>query len=366
MNRDDHKIVQIARSDRESQDLYIGAPGELTEDTSNGDLRLHDGVTPGGRVIMSRENADDRYQRRSPELDGLLDFEPQDRGVLVRRGPKDYRLRTLTGSKSIAIQFGNGYGGNPTYTLAATVETDHTFSGSITFDKKIQAKGGIAGDIVGNVVGNLKGNVEGNLEGNADGEHTGKFTGNVDTSGGTLKLGNGQITLDSLDADVGAYIDAAGCPQGSIILWHGLVSQIPAGWFLCDGANGTPDLRDRFVCGASEDADVDTTFGGLTHSHTITVNEGGEHTHEATFEGTISSAKTGITIAQTTRNVDAGGSAKNVPSAPPTITDPGHTHDLSGLTGELKLGGKHGHTASAEATNHLPPSYALAYIMKGL
>jgi hypothetical protein len=36
-------------------------------------------------------------------------------------------------------------------------------------------------------------------------------------------------------------------PPGGIILWSGGV--IPAGWALCDGSNGTPDLRDRFVIG---------------------------------------------------------------------------------------------------------------------
>lgn len=38
--------------------------------------------------------------------------------------------------------------------------------------------------------------------------------------------------------------------QGFILLWHGAVVDIPPGWALCDGNNGTPDLRDRFVIGA--------------------------------------------------------------------------------------------------------------------
>ncbi|HQZ60518.1 MAG TPA: hypothetical protein PLQ39_12655, partial [Acinetobacter sp.] len=28
---------------------------------------------------------------------------------------------------------------------------------------------------------------------------------------------------------------------------------IPSGWNLCDGTNGTPDLRDKFIVGASQD-----------------------------------------------------------------------------------------------------------------
>src|SRR5207237_1315846 len=37
--------------------------------------------------------------------------------------------------------------------------------------------------------------------------------------------------------------------KGIIVLWSGLASAIPSGWVLCDGTNGTPDLRDRFIIG---------------------------------------------------------------------------------------------------------------------
>ena len=36
-------------------------------------------------------------------------------------------------------------------------------------------------------------------------------------------------------------------PLGGIIMWSGAISAIPTGWSLCDGSNGTPDLRNRFV-----------------------------------------------------------------------------------------------------------------------
>lgn len=39
-------------------------------------------------------------------------------------------------------------------------------------------------------------------------------------------------------------------PQGSIIPWYGSPGNIPDGFALCDGKNGTPDLRDRFLVGA--------------------------------------------------------------------------------------------------------------------
>jgi len=39
-------------------------------------------------------------------------------------------------------------------------------------------------------------------------------------------------------------------PAGGIILWSGAANAIPSGWALCNGTNGTPDLRGRFIVGA--------------------------------------------------------------------------------------------------------------------
>ena len=45
-------------------------------------------------------------------------------------------------------------------------------------------------------------------------------------------------------------------PSGGVILWHGASNAVPKGWAICDGTNGTPDLRDRFVIGGyGEDRD---------------------------------------------------------------------------------------------------------------
>lgn len=63
---------------------------------------------------------------------------------------------------------------------------------------------------------------------------------------------------------------------GAIIIWSGLVSAIPAHWQLCDGTNGTPDLRTRFVLGANNDGEVGATGGSDSHSHNFT-GDGHEH-----------------------------------------------------------------------------------------
>lgn len=50
-------------------------------------------------------------------------------------------------------------------------------------------------------------------------------------------------------------------------MWGGLLANIPSGWVLCDGANGTPDLRSKFIKGAAAGADPGATGGAATHTH---------------------------------------------------------------------------------------------------
>jgi len=66
-------------------------------------------------------------------------------------------------------------------------------------------------------------------------------------------------------------------PSGMIALWSGTIATIPSGWFLCDGNNGTPDLRDRFIAGAGTTYGVGSIGGAATH--TLSVSEMPSHTH---------------------------------------------------------------------------------------
>ena len=56
-------------------------------------------------------------------------------------------------------------------------------------------------------------------------------------------------------------------PIGGIINWSGAANDLPAGYQLCDGSNGTPDLRDQFIRGAGPVNDVGTTGGAEFHQH---------------------------------------------------------------------------------------------------
>lgn len=181
-------------------------------------------------------------------------------------------------------------------------------------------------------------------------------------------------------------------PPGLISLWYGSIASIPAGWYLCNGSNGTPDLRDRFIVGAGSSYAVGGTGGSadaivVSHSHSASSSSSfsgsalGTHTHTATsvvtdpghthtindvayfnisindrsggvlpphwsgisgttFNG-ISSATTGITVATTNTAASAGTPSGSVSTSTSIST-----------------------SGSSGTGANLPPYYALAYIMK--
>lgn len=61
-------------------------------------------------------------------------------------------------------------------------------------------------------------------------------------------------------------------PQGAIIMWSGLLANIPGGWALCDGDGGTPDLRNRFIYGCSASENPGATGGSIQHSHSVDIS----------------------------------------------------------------------------------------------
>ena len=85
-------------------------------------------------------------------------------------------------------------------------------------------------------------------------------------------------------------------PSGGVILWHGASNAVPKGWAICDGTNGTPDLRDRFVIGAGGKYGLDATGGAAS----------------ATPDVTAGTAKTGISLQQATASVSVGTSQTGI------------------------------------------------------
>ncbi|MFO7755495.1 MAG: hypothetical protein R6V34_05895, partial [Bacteroidales bacterium] len=57
------------------------------------------------------------------------------------------------------------------------------------------------------------------------------------------QLAENSVNRDIAAPDITNYL----VPVGTIVMWSGAIEEIPEGWLLCDGTEGTPDLRGRFI-----------------------------------------------------------------------------------------------------------------------
>jgi len=121
-------------------------------------------------------------------------------------------------------------------------------------------------------------------------------------------------------------------PTGVIVMWSGSITSIPSGWALCNGANGTPDLRDRFIVGAGTSYNPGNTGGA--NSVTLSVEQMPTHNHavyhHAGWQGPGA-------------NTQGAGGGDN------------QTLVIAGTTSS---------SGSSQPHENRPPYYALAYIMK--
>jgi hypothetical protein len=140
-------------------------------------------------------------------------------------------------------------------------------------------------------------------------------------------------------------------PLGVITLWYGSIGSVPTGWYLCDGANGTPDLRDKFVVAAGSTYAVNATGGS---ADAVVVS----HTHTATSTPTVTDPGHLHTI-NTTTNLAGGVDGPNVAGSGVLRST---NSAVTGITVSVATTVA---TAGVSGTNaNLPPYYALAYIMK--
>lgn len=135
-------------------------------------------------------------------------------------------------------------------------------------------------------------------------------------------------------------------------------------WYLCDGTNGTPDLRQRFILGG-DGTDNGTTGGEASvtltqqnipkHSHTASCSTSGKHYHGAPWEK--SDAAPDVPFGWYSKNNNHPGmrgvNSDKDNALVKTSTEGDHTHTIS-----------IGNTGGGQPHNNMPPHYVLAYIMK--
>lgn len=212
--------------------------------------------------------------------------------------------------------------------------------------------------------------------------------------------------------------------RGMVMQFSGSLAEIGvgglAGWSLCDGSNGTPDLRERFILGAGSRAvgsknaatSFDTVAGGghdhsvnataisvaqmpyhahtgnttdrnVGHSHYVNSNTGGENVGHTHSMPTYSRSDSGSPVAGTWA---IGGSSTAYGNYGTSDRSAGHFHNVQGWTsgedtghvhgiyGEgsgqghthtlVGGGGVHQHNITASNLRETLPFYALAFIMK--
>ena len=146
-------------------------------------------------------------------------------------------------------------------------------------------------------------------------------------------------------------------PSGVITMWYGSVIAIPSGWLLCDGTNGTPDLRDKFVVGAS----IDVGGPARTQVTGFATKTGGSadavvvsHNHGISDPGHRHYLLEGTPNFSGDQKVDYFDTLSNSADAQSTIS-----RTQSATTGiSISSAGEDG------KNKNLPPYYALYFIMK--
>lgn len=126
-------------------------------------------------------------------------------------------------------------------------------------------------------------------------------------------------------------------PSGVVVSWYGDKANVPSGWAICDGTNGTPDLRDRFIVGAGNSYSFKATGGANTVS--LTADQNGPHTHS----GTTSSSQ---------QTVVPGGDLLGT-----------HSNNM-GKWGTVNITLTTASSGKGAAHENRPPYYALYFIMK--
>ena len=204
-------------------------------------------------------------------------------------------------------------------------------------------------------------------------------------------LADNVIKVGKLDATLAnAFV-----PVGGIIMWNGSIAEAEAlsNWAICDGANGTPDLRDKFVLGVGSSANASTaTKGEEGGNNTITLSEGQmpAHNHNITDNGhnhgngTLSTDNKSLTgnvrkISETFASAGtvsgiftklANQDAVNTPGSPDSSPCGGfsinasHSHDVTGSTGSNTTGITSETQGSGDDIDNRPSYFALCYIMR--
>ena len=196
----------------------------------------------------------------------------------------------------------------------------------------------------------------------------------------TSKIDTGAVTLERAAASVTNAL----VPVKGIIMFSGTAAEVPANWSLCDGSNGTPDLRNKFVIssqsydsgdnrwettvtgtgtatGGSKDSHLPSHTHGISSSGNAILTDNG-HNHGITDNG----HDHGVRAAR-----DIGGNTDDGGAPDERVTEQNFTTDtqttgisINNNTTGITLSGSTESQGSSNLNQNLPPYFALAFIMR--
>ena len=122
---------------------------------------------------------------------------------------------------------------------------------------------------------------------------------------------SGQVLTSQGSGSAAAWTTVIGVPSGIIAVWSGSEGSIPSGWYLCNGSNSTPDLRNRFIVGAGSGSSYSVGDTGGSNTVTLSTSQIPAHSHTTNNHSHNAS-------------VSDPGHGHSV-----SVSDPGHSHNTS-------------------------------------
>ena len=136
---------------------------------------------------------------------------------------------------------------------------------------------------------------------------------------------------------------------GTVVMWSGAITSIPTGYVLCDGTNGTPDLRDKFIVGASTNSKYRIGNVGGNDTIVLTTDQLPSHSHT----GTTANSNINPGCSQDGSGEGQFRTAKQDSKGQRDCGNSGHTHSFTTDA-----------TGSSKGVDIRPSYYSLAFIMK--
>ena len=340
------KLLKLRRGTTSQHSSFTGAEGEVTIDTTKDTAVVHDGSQAGGRPLL-REDVSNLADQ-AIQLNHLPHGTSSNNGKFLRANNGADPTFEVVNTDLVADtspQLGGDLASNGNDILMADddeiklgaggdLKLEHQSSSGDSFITEVGGGNLIiqGSQIIIRDAGTAEKHIEMTQNGSVDLYYDASKKLETVTGGVTV---TGTLTATALAGDGSALTGIAGIPSGVIAIWSGATSAIPSGWVICDGNNSTPDLRDRFVIGATAGTG-DTSLPGVSPGAT-----GGG------FSGSMT-----VSVNGNTGWASQYANASSMPNASP---EPFNSRDRH----QHGWGGNFSHSY-----DKTPPYYALAFIMK--